>query len=344
MTTLKGPAIARFVRNPAPEIRLALVHGADEGRIRELAVALVKAVAGSTDDPFRVTRLSEESLKDDPALLADEARAIAMTGGRRAVWVSDGGAPVQRAAEIYLESPAGDGLVVIEGGNLPKTSKLRQLAEKAPEAAAIACYADTDEDLRAIAFEAAKRDGLAFEDDALALLVELLGADRAASRGEIDKLILYCLGQERIRLEDVLAVAGDASAASLDDVVDAALEGDASAAIASLARLQGDGLPPATILGSGHGHVLRLTALSLEVEAGKPRDAVVRGARPPIFFQRVGRVTRQLGLWNREALSSAARTLSQAVAQTRQYPALETALAERAILSIARRAQSLKRN
>ncbi|MGE0211680.1 MAG: DNA polymerase III subunit delta [Parvibaculaceae bacterium] len=344
MTALKGAAIARFVRNPPADIRLALVHGSDEGRIRELAFALVKAVAGSTDDPFRVTRLSEDALKEDPAILSDEARALSMTGGRRAVWVSDGGAAVQRAVELYLADPGGDGLIVIEGSGLAKTSKLRQLAEKAPGAAAIACYADTPDDLRSIAVETARRDGLQFEEDALGLLVEFLGADRAASRSEIEKLVLYCLGTGRITREDVLAVSGDASAASLEDVVDAALEGDAGSAIASLARLQGGGLPPATILGSGHAHVLRLSALSLEIEAGASREAAVRSARPPIFFARQPRVARQLALWNREALVSAARTLSHAVAQTRAYPALETALAERAVLALARRSQAMKRS
>ncbi len=342
MTALKPAAVEAFCRAPDPAVKIALVHGADEGRVREIATNLVKAVAGSLDDPFRVSRLSEDRLAADPALLSDEALAMSMTGGRRAVWVSQCGSGFQRAAEIYLETPGGDSLVVGEAGALPKTSKLRQLLEKSPKATVIACYEDTPEDLRRIAVEAARREGLAFNDDALALLVDLIGADRAASRGEIEKLLLYCHGTGRIGAEDVLAICADASAASLDELIDAVLDGDAAGAMGSLDGLTGAGLPPTVVLGSVHSHVLRLLGFRLDIDGGRDRESVLRSARPPIFFQRLSRVGRQVGLWDRESLFSAARTVSLAVDQTRQFPALETALAERALLALARKSQSLR--
>lgn len=342
MAVLKGAAAERFARSPDQAMKVVLVHGADEGRVSELARTMVASAAGSTDDPFRVARLTDDRLAADPALLSDEARALSMTGGRRAVWVTQCAAGFQRAVEIYLDAPEGEALVVAQAGALPKTSRLRQLIEKSPNAVAIACYEDTVEDLRRLAVESASRAGLAFAEDALGLLIELIGADRAASRGEIEKVLLYCHGLKAVTADDVLAICGDASAASLDELVDAVMEGDAAGALSRLDRLVGSGLPAPVVLGGCQSHLVRLQALRLEMETGKDREAALRSARPPFFFQRVQRVQRQLGLWDRAALAIASRTVALAVEQTREFPALETALAERALLGLARKSQALR--
>jgi len=81
--------------------------------------------------------------------------------------------------------------VVIEGAGLPTRSKLRTLLEAAPEGAAIACY---PEDARAVGetvkrvLDAAK---VQIDREALAWLSSQLGADRASTQAEIEKLALY---------------------------------------------------------------------------------------------------------------------------------------------------------
>src|SRR3546814_12429344 len=84
---MKGPAgrIDLFVREPERGIRAVLVYGPDSGLVRERADALVKALAGSLDDPFRVGGMTGAELQKDPARLADAMGALALTGGRRAV-------------------------------------------------------------------------------------------------------------------------------------------------------------------------------------------------------------------------------------------------------------------
>jgi DNA polymerase-3 subunit delta len=342
MAVLKGASIERFVNAPGADAKAVLVYGPDAGRVRELAQTLVKSVAGSLHDPFRIARLAEEQLAQDPALLADEARSLSLSGGRRVVWVSNCGSGFHNAVEIYLTDPGDDGLIVGEASALSKSAKLRMLFEQSDALRIIACYEDTVEDLRGLAVEAARAASLSIEDDALSLLVDRIGSDRALSRREIEKLLLYCHGRLQIRAEDVVAVCGDASAASLDELADAALEGDAAEVLRRFERLAGTGIPAATMLTIIAGHVARLQSLSLEVATGKARDAVIRSARPLIHFARVPRLSRQLALWRTEDLDGAARTLFAAIAQTRECPAIETPLAERTLLGLARKSQALR--
>src|SRR5262245_42512192 len=84
---LDARGFERLAKAADPKLRAILVHGPDEGLVRERGEALARAVCPDLRDPFRVADLGAQTLADDPARLADEAAAIAMTGGRRVVRV-----------------------------------------------------------------------------------------------------------------------------------------------------------------------------------------------------------------------------------------------------------------
>ncbi len=87
---MKLPAaqVAGFLKAPPPAIGTVLVHGSDEGLVRERTELIARAVLGSAgDDPFRLSLLTADAIKRDPAVLADEAGAQGLVGGGRVVRV-----------------------------------------------------------------------------------------------------------------------------------------------------------------------------------------------------------------------------------------------------------------
>src|SRR3954467_5301814 len=80
--------IDEFLKNPGEKTAAVLVFGPDEGLVRERVNVLVKATAGSGDDPFRVVELDADVIRNDPARLRDGAGAISRLGGRRAVRIN----------------------------------------------------------------------------------------------------------------------------------------------------------------------------------------------------------------------------------------------------------------
>jgi DNA polymerase III subunit delta len=343
MAILKKPAIEAFIRAPSPGTKAVLVYGPDAGRVHEVAAGIVRSAAGSLDDPFTVAHVPDASLAADPALLADEARSLSLLGGRRVVWVAPAGRGFQGAIESYLADPGGDGLIVAEAAALQKTSKLRTLLEQSKLCAVIACYEDSTEDLRALVRRAAAQSSLAVSDDVVEHVVDRIGGDRALSRREIEKLVLYCYGKESIELDDIEAVCGDVSAASLDALLNATFGGDMAESCRRLAQLEEAGMSASGVLTNTGNHVARLQEFRNEIDRGKSRESVLSGARPPIPFPRQPAIARQLALWTGSALEGAVGTVLEATALTRQFGSLEHAITERALMSLARRAQALRR-
>jgi DNA polymerase III subunit delta len=342
MAVLKGSALSTFLRAPAPGTKAVLIYGPDAGRVHEVASGIVRAAAGSLDDPFLIVSVPDNALAGDPALLADEARSLSLAGGRRIVWVAPAGRGFQTAIEAYLGDPGGDALIVAEAAALPKSSKLRSLLETSKQAAVIACYEDTAEDLRALVGRAATEARLSVADDVLEHIVDRIGSDRAVSRREIEKLLTYCHGNVSIELADVEAVCGDVSAASLDALIDATFAGDVAECCRRLAQVEESGTSASGVLSGTGLHLARLQEFRNEIDRGRPRDTVLRGARPPLHFSRQSRISRQLALWSGAALDGALSTVLEATALTRQFATLDHAITERAMLSLARRAQSMR--
>src|ERR1700744_4689429 len=206
MTEIKGAAVDRMLSHPPKEMVAALIYGPDHGLVRERAEALIKTVVPDLKDPLLIADLDDGVLASDPARLFDEAAAIPMLGGRRVVRVRGAGNGLAKLFERFLDAPAGDALVVVEGGDLARGTGLRKVFEGADNAAAIACYGDSARDLPDVIRDALRAEGLTIAPDALAPAASRPGSDRGVTRRELEKLALYARGKKQITLEDVRAV------------------------------------------------------------------------------------------------------------------------------------------
>ncbi len=299
--------IERFLDAPAGGA--ALIYGPDAGLVRERAVRLARAVAGDADDPFRVAVIAAARLHDDddPALLAAEAAALPMTGGRRVVSVRDAGDGLASVFERFLASAAAPAFVVVEAGELGKNSNLRRLFEAAPDAAAIACYRDEGEGLvRLIAGELA-RHGLVADAEATEYLAENLGGDRAVTRAELEKLALYMAAapERRVGLEDAAACVGDSAAFALDDLVFALGDGDQRELERDLERHLSAGVAPVTVLRAAARHFLRLHRAVGQGLAGGDLTSAIAALKPQVFYKYRERFRRQAERWTVPAIAAA---------------------------------------
>lgn len=335
MTTVKPSEADAFVSRPDPARPIVLIYGPDSGLVHERAEALVKMSVDNPSDVFSLIRIDGDELSGNPYRLVEEANTIPMFGGRRALWVKAGSRNIAPAVEAVLVAPSPDCRVVIEAGDLRKTAPLRTLCEKARNAAVIACYADSDRDVAQVVDDELRNANLAIAPDARAALLPFLGGDRQATRNELRKLALYVHGQDRITVEDVMAVVADASAVALDNVIDAAFGGRPAEVETHFAKARGEGTAPGAIVSSALRHLSNLHRMRIAVEEGQPTTSVIESARPPIHFRRKPMIDAALRTWTAGKLLDAMSSLGDTLLETRRQPHLAEAIAQRAMMSLA---------
>ena len=319
---ISGSDADKLSSKPADSWAAVLFFGSNIGLVRERADQCASAIVPDKKDAFRISDLAAISLKDDPALLADEAGAISMFGGRRVVRVRDASDIIMRVFENYLADVKGDTLVIVEAGDLTKASALKKLFEGSKIAASIECYDDRPEDTGRMIKEALAGQGWKIDADALAYLTEALNTDRRLLRTELEKVLLYlgtAQGDQAMTRSDAALLIGSSGDVEGDEIADAVADGD----MKRLDQLIVRGAESGMNWGAAVGFTLRLFQRLL---------AGMEGAGPLW-----GKSSAQAAGWDRARLKLALQILSEAEARTRTTGLPEAAMAQQAFIDVARR-------
>ncbi len=341
MTLLRGREIDRYLAKPDEAKPVVLLFGSDPGAVTERTTAIVDRLAGS--DAMSVARFDEAEITNEPGRFAEEIYAPSLFAGRRVIRIrAAGGKALTDGLKIALNDPPPETFVVIAAGDLRKTAPLRQLCESSPSAIAIGCYPDNEGSLARLVDDEAAATGVTIDPDARTLIVDLLGADRAASRAEIAKLCLYAGRGGHISSDDVAEVIGDGAAFAIDDVVMAAASGDVAAVDRGVRRLVASGTQASSMGVAVERYFLQLHRLRAAADESGIAGAL-RSARPPIWPSRRAAVERQLALWSLARLSDMLVRINNAMIESRLNPALATATIARTLTASAALAERAAR-
>jgi DNA polymerase III subunit delta len=336
MVAMKSSELAAALRSASGKLDVFLMHRTDAGEVADLAASTAKALSASAKPPGEILRLTDQDLAQTPGRLATEARMFAMFGGRPVIVVKQAPQLTPALIEDLLEGPELSAYIVIEGGNLKKDAKLRQLVEKAKRGVAVACYGDDERSLPQLIRSEVQAAGMTITPDAVQLLTQLLGADRALSRAELAKLILYTGSDKQIGIEHVEAIVGDAAAQAFDTALNATLAGDVASALTQIDRLAGSGTPPSVFLIMLLSNLQRLSGLAASAERGESIEAAIGRMRPPLHFRQKDVVKGQLSRWRVAEIAAALAATQETVRQSRLNPALESELACELVIRFSR--------
>jgi DNA polymerase-3 subunit delta len=333
---IKAHEFDQFVNRRARDFRIFLVYGPDRGLVSERSGALAKMTGVNQQDAFSCMRLEASDISSDPGRLFDEAYSTGLFGGEKLIWIKSAGADkgLTDAVAALAEKAPDNAWIVIEAGDLKKGANLRKAAESAATAMAIPCYADDSKSLNALIDEELASFQLRIGSEARRALLESLGGDRIASRGEIRKLALYAMGEPLIELHHVVEIIGDASAISADDAVDAILQGDRTAFLHTMQKAIASKTAVFLVLQGCLRQFQLLDLMRAEMDERRisAADAMNIHARY-LHFRRKPIVEAALRNWNSQGIATELNRLQTAIFQTRQRAALEDTIALQTLLA-----------
>lgn len=323
MVAVRSGEADRFINRPPSDVFLYLVFGTDTGLVAERARTILSRAVDDVKDPFQLIRLDGDDVASDPMRLVDEANAIPMFGGRKAIGLEASAKSLLPAIEPLFKAPPRDCTIVVEAGALKRDHQLRKLFEKESGAAAIECYPDSARDLSQLIDTELASDNLTIEPSAKELLQSLLGQDRLTTRSEIEKLKTYAHGAGRVTVDHVEAIVADASSLALDHAIDGAFSGTFAAVETTTQRVFQENGDVNALLGAALRH-----AMALHRAKSGAGEGGFYGPRRSIAEQ-------QLRQWDAGRLAKVVKLLGDAVGRARREPRLAQPIAVRALWSVA---------
>ena len=332
---ITGRGIEPFLANPPKDIAAILIYGHDRGMINERSKSLAQRYVHDINDPFSVTSLDGDAIAKDTSLLIDSAAAMPPMGGLRLVRVDRISSNGLAACKNLLASPPPESMVILSGDDdLTTKSALVKLFEQSDHAAAMGCYADNNQSLGQLAADLFKQYNIRADREVLAYITDHLGADRMASRSEIDKLVIFAGQDGHLTLENVQHALGDGASVSVNDAIHAAASGNMKTLSTTLARLEQNAIAGEQVLRSGQFYFQRLFRISAAMETGLPRDQAMNSVRPPVFFNEKRMVEGHLQHWSTQRCRRAIDRLIEAEQQSRRGISAQTAAAQ-ALMALA---------
>jgi DNA polymerase-3 subunit delta len=335
MVAVKPQHAAAFLKAPPGDLAAVLFHGSDPGLVSERSAALAHVLAARENPPGEILKIDDAELEEDAGLLETELQTRPMFSGRRIVRAIVGRRVSTQLLKPILASVPLEGLLIVEAGNLKADDSLRSLFEGHALCYAVASYPDSAADIDNLISDVLTSFKLTIDGDARDLLQSRLGADRALSRSEIEKLALYCLGRSPITFEDVDNLVGDAAGLAVERIAEAVAEGRTKSAISDFGRALAAGENAQMIIVVLQRYFLKLHRVRSDVDAGQRLDDALKYLRPPLFFKQKDAFGRQVRSWTRAQLDQALRRIAEAAKAARLSSNLEDVIAERLILALA---------
>jgi len=290
--------LARNLDSPDADFRFYLFHGYDPAQSRAQAERLLKGLGAEKAE------IAASSLKNDPAALADEAGAIGLFGGKRALWIEPAGDEVAEAVEALLQATAVESPAIGVAGALRKSSRLLQLAEAHSFALSYQSYELSERDAEQLVDALAAQEGLRLAPGVAAQIAAAANGERGMIAQELTKLALYVGASPQAPASvdsEALEAVGAGGEGEWIHLGDVALSGD-SAAVAD--QLSGAaGIEPIGLIRALQRRIQMLAPLRAKVDEGRRPADVVASAGKSVFFKEKELVTRLLSMWESQALA-----------------------------------------
>ena len=198
--------VENYIKKIADEkISGCLLYGPEPTITRFRFEVIAKKIVNDLADPFLVSQLSSEKIKEDKAILTDEFYSIAMLGGRRLIMIKDCDANTVQALKILLSDPQygrkSENFILIQGGDMDKSSALRKLVEESQFLMAIPCYEEDATSLRKSVSELFVENDIIVEGEIINLIVKNFGKDRNLIVNEVSKIKTYLGDEKKLSLE-----------------------------------------------------------------------------------------------------------------------------------------------
>lgn len=321
----------KYFRQPEAHRAGLLIYSADAMRAALKRQEVIAALIGPKgEEEMRLTRIPAASLRKDPAQLLDAIKAVSFFPGPRVVFVEDANDTAAPAiTNAMVDWAEGDAQVIVTGGALKPTSKLRKLFEAHPNAYAVGLYDDppSREDIEA----ELKRSGIREVDTGA--MTDLMDLSKDLSPGDfrqtLEKLALYKLNDSGPVLpEDVAACAPATVEAALDDILNVVAEGKSDQIGPILEKLKAQGVNAVSLCIGTTRHFRTL----FNIVANDGGRIFIPGS-----FKQKERTQKQARAWGPMKLEAALTVLMDTDLQLRSAgqnaPAM--ALVERALIRLA---------
>lgn len=266
--------------------------------------------------------ISGSVLKNDPAMLIDEAASISLFSAARYLRVDANGDEILPALKLLIETPTINNSVVVVTGNLKRESKLLKLALADKKIMAYASYLPEGENASRLVITLGEEKGLRIRPDIAQRLAIYAENNRDLLVSEIEKYALYLNSDknnpQELTHETISLIGADNNEGNLARFTGIFFSKDIVLLEKELTNLSDIGIEPILLIRVLLRRALLLADLAGQVSRGLSIPKVIESAGRKIFWKEKGEIAKALSSWRLQQINQLITFLVSLECQVKQ--------------------------
>ena len=292
---------------------IIFLYGTNNGLVNLLFRDTIKFLKIDESNPFLVSTIDGNELKENPTVLSDNLATISMFGEKKFIVLnllySNITLTTEKLISDNITQKDNDFVLIIKAGNIPSKSNFIKFLQKLNNCILVPCYDEEPDKIKTKISDLFNKNNLVFSNDFMSNLCKKFSTNSLVNESELEKLENFIFENKDISESLLLSFMTNNEDINNSKIIDLCLSGKTKDALLYFNNIYVNSVSNIGIVRQ-FGNQLKLieNLILLNKKGLSLRDAMNK-IKPPIFFKNIPTVTQQCKLWSLEKVNTTQKKL-----------------------------------
>jgi len=273
----------------------------------------IKYLKIDENNPFLVSKIDGNELKENPTVLSDNLATISMFGEKKFIILNLLYTTITQTIEKLISNNVShkdnDFFLIIKAGNLSSNHNLIKFLQTSSNCILVPCYDEELDKIKTKIDELFNKYNLVFSNDFMSNFYNKFSANSLVNQNEFEKLENFIFENKDISESLLLSFMTNNEDMNNNKIIDLCLSGKPKEALLYFNNIYDNSVSNIGIIRQ-FGNQLKLieNLILLNKKGLNLRDAINK-IKPPIFFKNIPTVTDQCKLWSLKKVAATQKKL-----------------------------------
>ena len=292
---------------------IIFLYGTNNGLVSMLFRDTIKYLKIDENNPFLVSKIDGNELKENPTVLSDNLATISMFGEKKFIILNLLYTTITQTIEKLISNNVShkdnDFFLIIKAGNLSSNNNLIKFLQTSSNCILVPCYDEELGKIKTKIDELFNKYNLVFSNDFMSNFYNKFSANSLINESELEKLENLIFENKNISESLLLSFMTNNEEINNNKIIDLCLSGKPREALLYFNNIYDNSVSNIGIIRQ-FGNQLKLieNLILLNKKGLSLRDAINK-IKPPIFFKNIPKVTHQCKIWSLKKVNDTQKKL-----------------------------------
>ena len=292
---------------------IIFLYGTNNGLVNILFRDTIKSLKIDENNPFLVSKIDGNELKENPTVLSDNLATITMFGEKKVILLNLLYTTITQIIEKLISDNItqkdNDFVLIIKAGSLSSKSNFIKFLQKSSNCILVPCYDEELDKIKTKIDELFNRYNLVFSNDFMSNFYNKFSANSLVNQNEFEKLENFIFENKDVSESLLLSFMANNEDINNKKIIDLCLLGKPKEALLYFNNIYDNSVSNIGIVRQFGNQLKLIEKLILLNKKGLSLRDAVNKIKPAIFFKNIPTVTAQYKIWSLKKVAATQKNL-----------------------------------